>query len=144
MRLFGENRVQEAAEKAEHFADRTDLGWAMIGHLQTNKARQAARFATEFHALDSLKVAEALQARGFVVSEAQFNQMFPSRNGFYSYSGLTTAMGAYSQFATTGSDTVRKQEAAAFLAERGIDAAPAGGSAWRPRSKARMRRSRRA
>jgi pyridoxal phosphate enzyme (YggS family) len=60
VRLFGENRVQEAAEKAEHFADRPDLGWAMVGHLQTNKARQVARFATEFHALDSLKVAEAL------------------------------------------------------------------------------------
>ncbi|MEU4156338.1 glycoside hydrolase family 19 protein [Actinoplanes sp. NPDC026670] len=53
---------------------------------------------------------------GFVVTEAQFNQMFPSRNGFYSYSGLVTAMGAYGQFAKTGSDTVRKQEAAAFLA----------------------------
>jgi pyridoxal phosphate enzyme (YggS family) len=60
VRLFGENRVQEAAEKAEHFADRPDVGWAMIGHLQSNKARQVARFATEFHALDSLKVAEAL------------------------------------------------------------------------------------
>ena len=39
VRLFGENRVQEAAEKAELFADRPDLGWAMIGHLQTNKAK---------------------------------------------------------------------------------------------------------
>ncbi|WP_436519899.1 glycoside hydrolase family 19 protein [Actinoplanes sp. HUAS TT8] len=53
---------------------------------------------------------------GFVVTEGQFNQMFPSRNGFYTYSGLVAALGAYSQFATTGSDTVRKQEAAAFLA----------------------------
>jgi predicted chitinase len=53
---------------------------------------------------------------GFVVSEAQFNQMFPGRNAFYTYSGLTSAMSAYSGFARTGSDTVRKQEAAAFLA----------------------------
>ncbi|NBM14697.1 glycoside hydrolase family 19 protein [Streptomyces sp. GC420] len=53
---------------------------------------------------------------GFVVSEAQFNQMFPSRNSFYTYSGLTAALGAYPGFATTGSDTVKKQEAAAFLA----------------------------
>lgn len=60
-RLLGENRVQEAAEKAEHFsADRPDLRWAMIGHLQTNKARQVAGFADEFHALDSLKIARAL------------------------------------------------------------------------------------
>ncbi|MEU3984458.1 glycoside hydrolase family 19 protein [Streptomyces sp. NPDC026672] len=53
---------------------------------------------------------------GFVVSEAQFNQIFPSRNSFYSYSGLTTALSAYPGFATTGSDTTKKQEAAAFLA----------------------------
>ncbi|WP_333771614.1 glycoside hydrolase family 19 protein [Streptomyces sp. IBSBF 2435] len=55
-------------------------------------------------------------AGGFVVSEAQFNQMFPGRNSFYTYSGLTAALGAYPGFATTGSDTVKKQEAAAFLA----------------------------
>lgn len=53
---------------------------------------------------------------GFVVSEAQFNQMFPSRNAFYSYSGLVAALQAYAAFANTGSDTVKKQEAAAFLA----------------------------
>ncbi|GAA1536489.1 hypothetical protein GCM10009827_063840 [Dactylosporangium maewongense] len=56
---------------------------------------------------------------GFVVSEAQFNQMFPSRNSFYTYAGLTDAMKKYPAFATTGSDTVRKQEAAAFLANVG-------------------------
>ena len=59
-RLFGENRVQEAKEKAEHFADRADLGWALIGHLQSNKAKDVAAFAAEFHALDSMKVARAL------------------------------------------------------------------------------------
>ncbi|MEV7551121.1 glycoside hydrolase family 19 protein [Amycolatopsis sp. NPDC089917] len=52
----------------------------------------------------------------FVVSEAQFNQMFPGRNSFYTYSGLVTALSAYPAFAGTGSDTVKKQEAAAFLA----------------------------
>ncbi|MFF5919209.1 glycoside hydrolase family 19 protein [Streptomyces flavochromogenes] len=53
---------------------------------------------------------------GFVVSEAQFNQMFPSRNPFYTYAGLTAALKSYPGFANTGSDTVKKQEAAAFLA----------------------------
>ncbi|MEU8717602.1 glycoside hydrolase family 19 protein [Streptomyces sp. NPDC048663] len=53
---------------------------------------------------------------GFVVSEAQFNQMFPNRNSFYTYQGLTAALGAYPGFANTGSDTAKKQEAAAFLA----------------------------
>ena len=55
-------------------------------------------------------------AGGFVVSETQFNQMFPGRNGFYTYQGLVNAAGAIAGFASTGSDTVKKQEAAAFLA----------------------------
>lgn len=53
---------------------------------------------------------------GFVVSEQQFEQMFPGRNSFYTYNGLVTALSAYPDFANTGSDTVRRQEAAAFLA----------------------------
>ncbi|MEV8452708.1 chitinase [Streptomyces sp. NPDC052095] len=60
--------------------------------------------------------ASPASAASFVVSEAQFNQMFPSRNAFYTYSGLTDALGAYPQFANSGSDTIRKREAAAFLA----------------------------
>jgi pyridoxal phosphate enzyme (YggS family) len=63
VRLFGENRVQEAVEKAEQVTDHPDLVWAMIGHLQTNKARAVAGFAREFHALESIKVAEALHRR---------------------------------------------------------------------------------
>ena len=55
-------------------------------------------------------------ATAFVVSESQFNQMFPSRNSFYTYGGLTAALSAYPGFSNTGSDTVKKQEAAAFLA----------------------------
>jgi predicted chitinase len=53
---------------------------------------------------------------GFVVSSAQFNSMFPSRNAFYTYAGLVDAMNKFPTFAKTGSDTVKKQEAAAFLA----------------------------
>ncbi|MFE9043751.1 glycoside hydrolase family 19 protein [Streptomyces sp. NPDC012421] len=53
---------------------------------------------------------------GFVVTEAQFNQMFPNRNPFYTYAGLVAATKKYPAFAGTGSDTVKKQEAAAFLA----------------------------
>jgi predicted chitinase len=53
---------------------------------------------------------------GFVVSEAQFNQMFPGRNGFYTYSGFVAGAGSWPAFAGTGDTTVRKREAAAFLA----------------------------
>jgi predicted chitinase/chitodextrinase len=52
----------------------------------------------------------------FPVSEAQFNQMFPNRIAFYSYAGLIDAVKKYPAFTGTGSDTIRKQEAAAFLA----------------------------
>jgi predicted chitinase len=52
----------------------------------------------------------------FVVSEAQFNSMFPNRIPFYNYGGLMAALSAYPAFANSGSDTVKKQEAAAFLA----------------------------
>jgi predicted chitinase len=53
---------------------------------------------------------------GFVVTNAQFDSMFPNRNPFYTYSGLVAALSAYPAFAGAGSDTVRRQEAAAFLA----------------------------
>lgn len=63
VRLLGENKVQEAQRKSESTADLKDLRWAVIGHLQTNKAKYVARFASEFHALDSLKLAETLERR---------------------------------------------------------------------------------
>lgn len=62
-REFGENKVQEAARKRQALTDLGDLRWSVIGHLQTNKAKLVARFASEFQALDSLRVAEALERR---------------------------------------------------------------------------------
>ena len=62
-RTFAENKVQEADEKSVELAELDDLRWAVIGHLQTNKAKYVARFAHEFHALDSTKVAAALDRR---------------------------------------------------------------------------------
>lgn len=59
-RWLGENKVQEAYSKWEAMADLMDLRWSVIGHLQTNKAKLVARFASEFQALDSLRVAAAL------------------------------------------------------------------------------------
>lgn len=62
-RILGENKVQEACRKWEAMQDLSDLQWSVIGHLQTNKAKLVARFASEFQALDSLRVAEALDRR---------------------------------------------------------------------------------
>jgi PLP dependent protein len=62
-RIFGENRVQEAVQKASALAGVPDLAWAIIGHLQSNKVKQAVDVASEFQALDSIKIAEALDRR---------------------------------------------------------------------------------
>ncbi|SFE09277.1 YggS family pyridoxal phosphate-dependent enzyme [Nitrosomonas sp. Nm166] len=59
---MGENKIQEAREKSEVLRD-LNIQWSIIGHLQTNKAKYLARFANEFQALDSLKVAEELDKR---------------------------------------------------------------------------------
>lgn len=61
-RELGENKVQEAKRKSVEMAD-LDVSWAVIGHLQTNKAKDVAAVASEFQALDSLRVAEALDRR---------------------------------------------------------------------------------
>jgi PLP dependent protein len=50
-RLFGENRVQEFAEKVGSLSEMRDAEFHMIGHLQSNKASDAAAI---FHAVDSL------------------------------------------------------------------------------------------
>lgn len=60
IRNFGENKVQEAQQKWEATSDLTDVHWSIVGHLQTNKAKTVARFASEFQALDSSRVAAEL------------------------------------------------------------------------------------
>lgn len=62
-RMLGENKVQEAYQKWQELDDLADLKWSVIGHLQTNKAKYVARFASEFHALDSLRLAQTLNQR---------------------------------------------------------------------------------
>jgi predicted chitinase/type II secretory pathway pseudopilin PulG len=51
-----------------------------------------------------------------LLSKAQFEEMFPNRNPFYTYAGLTEAMAKFPAFAGTGDETTRRQELAAFLA----------------------------
>src|SRR5258706_15898742 len=61
-RLFGENRVQEFAAKADALRDLQDAEWHMIGHLQTNKAAKTAELFRAVDSVDSLKLAEKLDA----------------------------------------------------------------------------------
>jgi pyridoxal phosphate enzyme (YggS family) len=54
---FGENRVQEALPKIEALAPlHPDVRWHLIGHLQSNKAKKAARPFDAVHSVDSLDV----------------------------------------------------------------------------------------
>ena len=58
-RDFGENRVQEMAEK--HAALPQDIRWHMIGHVQTNKIKDFVSWVHLVHGVDRLKVLEVLQ-----------------------------------------------------------------------------------
>ncbi|ARU04190.1 YggS family pyridoxal phosphate enzyme [Comamonas serinivorans] len=60
---FAENKAQELREKAAQLADLGDIVWVMIGHLQTNKAKEVARVAHEIQSLDRWELAEALHKR---------------------------------------------------------------------------------
>ena len=62
LRLFGENRVKEFAGKAAALADLPQAEWHMIGHLQTNKAATAAELFRAVDSVDSVKLAERLNA----------------------------------------------------------------------------------
>jgi pyridoxal phosphate enzyme (YggS family) len=62
LRLFGENRVQEFAGKAAALADLAGAEWHMIGHLQTNKAGKTAELFNAVDSIDSVKLAEKLDA----------------------------------------------------------------------------------
>ena len=53
-RVFGENNVQELAEKYEELPK--DIEWHLVGHLQTNKVKYIAPFISLIHSVDSLKL----------------------------------------------------------------------------------------
>lgn len=65
-RLFGENRVQEAKAKIPLCPG--NLRWHMIGHLQSNKARDAVQLFEMIHGVDSLATAAELQKRAEAAS----------------------------------------------------------------------------
>ena len=75
MRRFGENKVQEIRDKAPLLVD-CGIAWVMIGHLQTNKAKDVARLASEVQSLDRLELADlAAELRSFAsVADRQFER----------------------------------------------------------------------
>jgi pyridoxal phosphate enzyme (YggS family) len=57
-RIFGENKIQEMADKWEQMPK--DIEWHMIGHVQTNKVKFMAPFVSLIHGVDSLKLLEEI------------------------------------------------------------------------------------
>jgi len=62
LRVFGENRVQEFAGKVEALRDLNAAEWHLIGHLQSNKAAKAVELFHTIDSVDSVKLAEKLDA----------------------------------------------------------------------------------
>ncbi|HXY62643.1 MAG TPA: YggS family pyridoxal phosphate-dependent enzyme [Nitrospirota bacterium] len=67
--ILGENRVQEAKEKIEQLGPIAQ--WHLIGHLQTNKARNAVRLFTMIHSVDSLELAKELDKQAVKFGKIQ-------------------------------------------------------------------------
>jgi pyridoxal phosphate enzyme (YggS family) len=60
VRCFGENYVEEAAQKIQAVNDQRNYEWHMIGHIQSRKARQVCELFHFVHSIDSIKLAERL------------------------------------------------------------------------------------
>lgn len=60
---FGENKVQELTGKQEELADRKDLKWHMIGHLQRNKVKYLVDFVHLIHSVDSPRLLKEINKR---------------------------------------------------------------------------------
>jgi len=55
--IFAENRVQELKKKAQ---TNTDVSWHLIGHLQTNKVKDAVLYSDLIHSVDSFRLLECI------------------------------------------------------------------------------------
>jgi PLP dependent protein len=74
IRIFGENRVQEARDKIEILrfeASNRELEWHLIGHLQRNKAKHAVGLFELIHSVDSMALADELQRQADKAGRAQ-------------------------------------------------------------------------
>ncbi|MGB3977106.1 MAG: YggS family pyridoxal phosphate-dependent enzyme [bacterium] len=67
--VFGESRIQEAAEKIPHIPGSVE--WHLIGHLQSNKVKTAVQLFNVIHSLDSLKLAKEIDRWANKLSKIQ-------------------------------------------------------------------------
>ena len=59
--VIGENRVQEARKKYSVIGDK--VAWHMVGHLQTNKVKEAVKIFSLIQSLDSIRLAQEIEKR---------------------------------------------------------------------------------
>lgn len=65
--IIGENRVQEASRKYAVIGDKVD--WHMVGHLQTNKVKDALKIFSVIQSLDSIRLAQEIEKRAVKSTE---------------------------------------------------------------------------
>lgn len=73
IRNFGESRVIEASAKIENLPEevRENSTFHFIGHLQTNKVKQALRVFEYIHSLDSIKLAQTISQNALELGKIQ-------------------------------------------------------------------------
>jgi pyridoxal phosphate enzyme (YggS family) len=72
VKIIGENRVQEALDKYNFFrAEEAGIIWHLIGHLQTNKAKQAVEIFDLIHSIDSERLAVAVDNAAKKINKVQ-------------------------------------------------------------------------
>ncbi len=87
-RDFGENRIQEAVKKFAELRDiRSDIALHLVGHLQTNKAKDALDAFDIIHSLDSLKLAEQLNSRATMKAQTLLQVNIASEVTKHGFSG---------------------------------------------------------
>lgn len=77
LRCFGENRVTEAVGKQQRLP--SDVEWHMIGHLQSNKAKDCLGFSW-LHSLDKAETGHALE-KAFAKADKRLNVLFEVNTG---------------------------------------------------------------
>ena len=66
---LGENRVQELVSKYGVIGDKA--AWHLVGHLQTNKAKEAVRISSLIHSVDSVKLAKEIDKEAKKIGKTQ-------------------------------------------------------------------------
>ncbi len=71
LRIFGENRIQEAQTKISNTIGQGRLEWHLIGHLQKNKSKSAVELFDLIHTVDSIGLAEEINRHAEKIHKVQ-------------------------------------------------------------------------